>query len=954
MAGRGGVPVGASAVVLNVGVVDARGPLFVTVWACDAEQPEASSVNAVAGQTVSNAVVAELSADGRVCVFTLADTDLIVDVSGVFGEVDPTAPPPPPLDADGCPVGADRWSSAATWGGSVPGDGASVTVPTGSTIALDTDTAALRSLTVSGTLVACERDLTLTADWVMVHGTFTVGYATDHFDHDLTITLTGTSGTETVMGMGTRGLMVMGGVLDLHGDAPGVVRTRLTDHAAAGSNRIQVESAAGWQVGDEIAIAPTDYYGASATERFGIAAIDGTTVTLTGGLATGRWGRLQYATPSGMSLTPSPALVPPAAPTPVVLDERATVVNLTRNIVIQGADDARWRNDRFGAHVMVMDLASTVRAEGIEMRRAGQLGVLGRYPMHWHRLSYNDAVAMIGDATGHYLRNSSVHDSSNRCVTIHATNGVAVEGNVCVGITGHAVFTEDAVERRNRIVGNTVLGVRNPPTGRHLKQHEIQHGSSGFWISNPDNTVDGNVAADAQGPGFWLPFPAKPVGLSAGVPIQPNAMLFGSFDGNTTHSNQQEGVMFDNAEIDDAGNTYPISYSSTIDGAPSPWPFDTQRRFDFRRLSTWKNQRAGIWTRAQWATYTEFVSADNGGRFFAGAGTEGRISRSLVVGTSVNAPTPRPENFDDSTPTAFASYHSTFDMFDNVVVQFPLVAGRGGGAFATNDYYTRPVDKGHIRNPGNLLINSHPGYRAPRPSAQYAFAGALWDPQGIWGPAGNWNTYANPFLTDGATCQAIPGDAGAVSCDGEYYGVSGFQLEGANRPWAAYMEIAARRYNSAGLLVGTWGVEAATSATTFGNMRHFATRSSGRYELDFPSSPTPTDVIMTVDNMDAAAQTFVVGVQFSGSEPAQVFTTTWAAEDDAHAAAPDSAIKRNYIAVGSLQEVMSSAGGVYWQDTATNRVWAKVVGGLEQSYIAPGTPPNDDTFLYDKFYLRVH
>jgi len=69
-------------------------------------------------------------------------------------------------------------------------------------------------------------------------------------------------------------------------------------------------------------------------------------------------------------------------------------------------------------------------------------------------------------------------------------------------------------------------------------------------------------------------------------------------------------------------------------------------------------------------------------------------------------------------------------MRDNVVVNFPLVPGQRSGAFDTWDYYIRPVDKGHLRNPGNVLVQSDPGYRHPRPSPNYALAGALFDPFG--------------------------------------------------------------------------------------------------------------------------------------------------------------------------------------------------------------------------------
>jgi subtilisin family serine protease len=84
VAGRGGVPVDAVAVVLNVTVIDALGGGFVTVFPCGSAQPNASNLNFVAGQTVPNAVVAKVGNAGTVCLFTSAAVQLIVDANGYF------------------------------------------------------------------------------------------------------------------------------------------------------------------------------------------------------------------------------------------------------------------------------------------------------------------------------------------------------------------------------------------------------------------------------------------------------------------------------------------------------------------------------------------------------------------------------------------------------------------------------------------------------------------------------------------------------------------------------------------------------------------------------------------------------------------------------------------------------------------------------------------------------
>ena len=84
VAGRVGIAVDASAVVLNVTAVDPRADGFLTVFPCGADRPVASNVNYYAGTSVPNAVVAKIGAGGAVCIYTLSDTDMVVDAQGVL------------------------------------------------------------------------------------------------------------------------------------------------------------------------------------------------------------------------------------------------------------------------------------------------------------------------------------------------------------------------------------------------------------------------------------------------------------------------------------------------------------------------------------------------------------------------------------------------------------------------------------------------------------------------------------------------------------------------------------------------------------------------------------------------------------------------------------------------------------------------------------------------------
>src|SRR5205085_2713112 len=84
VAGRGGVPGDASAAVLNITAVEARSSGYFTVFPCGAAQPNASSVNYAAGETIPNAVLTRLGDGGKVCIYSYGTTDLLVDVNGYF------------------------------------------------------------------------------------------------------------------------------------------------------------------------------------------------------------------------------------------------------------------------------------------------------------------------------------------------------------------------------------------------------------------------------------------------------------------------------------------------------------------------------------------------------------------------------------------------------------------------------------------------------------------------------------------------------------------------------------------------------------------------------------------------------------------------------------------------------------------------------------------------------
>lgn len=95
MTGRGDVPTGARAVVVNVTAVGAGLSGFATVHPCVSPRPNASSLNYTAGVNLPNEIIAPLTAGGELCIFTSQAIEILVDVVGFVGADSPLAPVTP-------------------------------------------------------------------------------------------------------------------------------------------------------------------------------------------------------------------------------------------------------------------------------------------------------------------------------------------------------------------------------------------------------------------------------------------------------------------------------------------------------------------------------------------------------------------------------------------------------------------------------------------------------------------------------------------------------------------------------------------------------------------------------------------------------------------------------------------------------------------------------------------
>jgi hypothetical protein len=514
-----------------------------------------------------------------------------------------------------------------------------VEIPAGTTAYIDSNID-VQQLKINGELrCGLYQSYELRAETIFVNGKFECGTETQPYLGNLTISLkrnasiiprTGREINGSVFGPSASEIAAQKAALDASMAATvnframivtgnlrlfGVVKNkmaRLSQTLNVGQNSITMDSSVNWNVGDEIAIAPTAYEDFEH-EKFKIIAIQNNTITLDHAAIYKHWGGA-LETYAGQTKN-------------FVLNQRAEVVNLTRNIKIESYDklangqDANQLNpdqevSEPGGHVMV-HMTGHSEISSVEFYKLGQAGLMGRYPFHWHKQ---------GDTTGQYIKNSSIHRSFQRCITVHATNNTLVDNNTCYDFRGHGFFLEDSTERNNTITNNIGFAVKLPFLSKILLSSDNRADTidtrfpavSVFWISNPKNTVTDNIAAGSPGTGFW-----------------------NSFEWNAQHTNTTEfsrniahstlvGHTWDGTQADyspPAKNPNNHTDMKVVFSHYSPPISPT-----FTDLVAYKNKQTGIYFRGDTVTFDKTLMADNGWSMFTAYNQ--RTINSVIVGKS--------------------------------------------------------------------------------------------------------------------------------------------------------------------------------------------------------------------------------------------------------------------------------------------------------------------------------
>eukprot|EP00548_Thalassiothrix_antarctica_P010063 CAMPEP_0194160216 /NCGR_PEP_ID=MMETSP0152-20130528/78270_1 /TAXON_ID=1049557 /ORGANISM="Thalassiothrix antarctica, Strain L6-D1" /LENGTH=1486 /DNA_ID=CAMNT_0038869883 /DNA_START=967 /DNA_END=5427 /DNA_ORIENTATION=- len=220
---------------------------------------------------------------------------------------------------------------------------------------------------------------------------------------------------------------------------------------------------------------------------------------------------------------------------PITLDDDPNtgveVALLTRNILFTAADDDTG-SPLDGGHMIIMHTSAPVTQTvmGVESHNFGQQGKLGRYPFHFH---------MCGSVAGSTLSKNSVRNTKQRGIVVHGTDDLYLEGNILHNHRGHGFLLEDGGEQGNTFIKN--LGAVGHPVDIRISNDESDTAPATFWITNPQNTWIGNVAAGSQFSGFWFEVSSRVRGPSASKfpDMIPNKLDLQKFVDNISHSNAQ-------------------------------------------------------------------------------------------------------------------------------------------------------------------------------------------------------------------------------------------------------------------------------------------------------------------------------------------------------------------------------------------------------------------------------
>lgn len=404
-------------------------------------------------------------------------------------------------------IQSGEWGNPDTWGGSLPGDDATLHIPPGVVVTISEQfEQRYASLLLEGTLkFANDVSTSLYIETIVgsMQSIIEIGTKSQPIEPDVSAGIVfidrGPIDLNADFQQFGKGLIMMGKT-----DVCGAFKTSWMTLASAPSmGDATVTLAAqpvGWEPGDEIVITGTQLGNPESDEKRTIVAVTGKTLTLNTPLA---W---DHHPPQGT-------------------DFHVHIANLSRNVVFQSENPDIPRR----AHVMFMHNLD-VRLENMRFYQMGRTNkrvqvddwffptlvadvyeagdrtnIRGRYSCHFHRGGVNPHTT-----TPALVKGCVIEDDPGWAYVNHSSN-VDFINNVSYNIVGGAFQTESGDEIgsfRNNLAIRTVnpdyplLDPETAPVDIRESSQDFAFQGDGFWFHGGGVEVEGNVASGSSGHGF--------------------------------------------------------------------------------------------------------------------------------------------------------------------------------------------------------------------------------------------------------------------------------------------------------------------------------------------------------------------------------------------------------------------------------------------------------------------
>jgi hypothetical protein len=280
-----------------------------------------------------------------------------------------------------------------------------------------------------------------------------------------------------------------------------------------------------------------------------------------------------------------------------------------------------------------------------------------------------------------------------------------------------------------------------------------------------------------------------------------------------------------------------------------------------------------------------------------------------------------------------------------------------------HDFYIRGLEKGFtaVGYSDNKRINVNIGYRA-RPhnimgTNASSLACAILDSNGLATTAGWYWIYDLPYLTDGLgdLIDVAPAGSNGKATATPFYGFYLGTINAGVGFNTGFNQLTINKLNSSLVSVGSWNVPVGTPGASLHQMRFGALQKAARFAITSQEVPT-TLVTANVTNLMTGSDNVIIALPFTGGTTAKAAICSHPDFDRViYPTAGEVTAGTAVLLTAAADRAAVEAGGgtLFWQDTANNRVWIKLVGGMLVDPGNWGDTLHTPEHLYHSYHVQV-